>query len=44
MPTEVKDLIKAWLGVLVDFLRFFDNEDLNKIADELEAKLAEDAE
>ena len=44
MPAEVKDLINAWLSVLVDFLRFFKNEDLNKFADQLEAKLTEDAE
>ncbi len=44
MPAEVKDLINAWLGVLVDILRLFNNEDLNKFADQLEAKLAEDAE
>ena len=44
MPAEVKELINAWLGVLADFLRFFGNEELNKIADQLEAKLAEDAE
>ena len=39
MPAEVKDLINAWLSVLVDFLRFFDDENVNKIADAIEAKL-----
>ncbi len=44
MTEEIKALINGWLSVLVDFLRFFDNEELNKFADQLEAKLAEDAE
>ncbi len=44
MNADVKALINAWLSVLADFLRFFNNEDLNEIADKIDEKLAEDAE
>lgn len=44
MNAEIKSLINAWFSLLADFLRFFKNEELDKIADEIDAKLAEDAE
>lgn len=44
MNADVKALINAWLDLLTDFLRFFNNEKLNEIADQIDAKLAEDAE
>ncbi len=44
MSADIKALIAAWLDLFADFLRFFGNEELNKIADGIEAKLAEDAE
>lgn len=44
MTAEVKALIGAWLDVLTDLLRFFNIEELNKIADAIDAKLEEAAE
>ena len=38
MPADVKSLINAWLGVLAQFLRFFNEEKLNELADKIDEK------
>ena len=40
MPAEIKDLVSAWLSVLLDFLKFFDNEKLDEVIAKIEEKLA----
>lgn len=43
MNADVKALINAWLNLLADFLRFFKNEDLDKIADKIDEKFPVEA-
>ena len=44
MPAEIKDLVSAWISVLLDFLKLFNNAELNEVIAKIEAKLEADAE
>ena len=42
MNAEIKSMIKSWLSLLADFLRFFKWEPYDKIADELDSIVAKE--
>lgn len=37
---DIKAMVHAWFSLLADFLRFFGNEELNKLADAMEEQMA----
>ena len=36
---DTRAIVYAWFDLLADFLRFFANEELNKIADAIQAQV-----
>ena len=43
MSADLKEFLADWFSVLLDFLKFFDNEKINEIIAKIEAKLEENA-